>query len=70
MVNDFSSGFPRRSDDVLVVENEIVEETAPLDSRDLTSIHNRDPSPLQCIRALCRDDGLSVPPDIQAVRGF
>lgn len=62
------SASPGSSDDVLVVENEIVGDDAPSAFCDLTFKGDRGVSGLQRIKALCRSYSESVSTDVQQVQ--
>lgn len=59
-----SWGSTSSSEDVTVIEDEIVEEHAPSDPRVLTSGNDRGHFALQHIQSFYRDHGLSIPTDV------
>lgn len=64
-VYNILTGFPDRSDDVPVVEGEVVEECAPYSLRDWIFRNDCDRCALESNQALCREHGLSISSDVQ-----
>lgn len=59
--------FTDPADYMQVSDDDIVEEDAPWDLRDLTSIDDFEPSALLCMPILCLAHGLTVPSNVCAL---